>query len=487
MNNLYRWVINLMTGVLFAIMIRQGNYGGFPSEKRPASETKYGTVIYPGTLIILFLMELLISCLGNSCFSFDIMFSNICMCSISVVVFYALFLSFLPLLRKYISVKTIAILWILPNYLYFARYSVMALDKPVLSFSVGTASLQKVSLIWFTVASIVFAAYVIRHLLFRYKLLRGAKPVSDELVCLLWEKMQTEYEIKKTGIKMVTSDQTPTPLSIGVFWRTTVLVLPDTDYTEDELKLIFRHELIHIIRRDSQYKLYIAFCNAICWFNPFMWAAMKKSTEDLELSCDEYVVEDCSKEEKALYGKLILSTAGNDAGFSSCLSAGAGALKYRLDSIYKPKRKYSGGVIAGVILATMLLTTGCIAISYSHQTLADVFDKNVKELKEIEWVSYGEGNEHGSIYYCKDQNVLNNYLLNLDICCLTGWYHRSGYNGKSLTCQYKTDEGSVQVNIREHEIGYTPLYKEGRKERFVYYFDESVDWDYIMSLLTVDP
>ena len=70
------------------------------------------------------------------------------------------------------------------------------------------------------------------------------------------------------------------------------VVLPLRAYTPDELHLIFRHEMIHICRGDSVSKFFLTFCTALCWFNPLMWRAMRNSAEDMELSCDESVLQE---------------------------------------------------------------------------------------------------------------------------------------------------------------------------------------------------
>ena len=44
------------------------------------------------------------------------------------------------------------------------------------------------------------------------------------------------------------SDAVTTPLSIGLYNRTTRIVLPMRAYTQEELSLILRHEIIHISR-----------------------------------------------------------------------------------------------------------------------------------------------------------------------------------------------------------------------------------------------
>lgn len=486
MNIFFRWATALIFGGIIAYVIWTKDDVDRESD-RPL-QRKYGSIIYPGLLMSFFLFLFIAASIEtNARFSFDNLFPLLCGIFISIAIFFVLFMLLLPILRKYVSAKAIALIWLLPNYLYITVQTYMALDKPRLVFDLGNISLRKVSLIWITVAVIVFAVYLIRHFVFRHRLLHNADAVEDESIRSLWEAMQTAYEFKRPCIKLAVSDKTSTPLSIGLFRHATVLVLPHTNYTEEELKLIFKHELIHIIRGDSGIKLFIAFCNAVCWFNPLMWIAMKKYTEDLELSCDEYVLEDCNKEEKDLYGNLILSAAGNEAGFTTCLSASAGALKYRLTNIYRPKRKFNGGIAVGVLMAVMLLTSGCIALSYNHQTVADVFSEHVNEVNiDKESISVAEGNEF-RMYSCKDPDALNDYLMNLKICDVTGNYNNNYNDGKSLYCHYQTDEGMVVVCVDDNMVEYSPLYTAGRIDSHTYQLEDSIDWDYIMSTINVRP
>lgn len=487
MNSIFRWATALIFGAVIAYVIWIKEDVSNSDIEKPL-QRKYGSIIYPGLLMTFFLFLFIAASIEtNARFSFDNLFPLLCGIFISIAVFFALFMLFLPVLRKYVSAKAIALICLLPNYLYITVQTYMALDKPRFVFDLGNVSLRKVSLVWLDVALIVFAVYLFKHFIFRYKLLHNADIVEDESIHSLWEAMQTAYEFKKPCIKLVVSDKTSTPLSIGLFRHTTVLVLPHTNYSEEELKLIFKHELIHIIRSDSGIKLFIAFCNAVCWFNPLIWIAMKKCTEDLELSCDEYVLEDCSKEEKDLYGNLILSATGNEAGFTTCLSASAGALKYRLTNIYKPKRKLNGGLVVGVLMAVMLLTSGFIAFSYEHQTVADVFCKNVTEVSiDKDSLSLAEGNTF-RMYSCKDPDSLNNYLMNLRICDITGNYNNNYNEGKSLYCHYQTDEGLVVVCVDDNTVEYSPLYTAGRIDSHTYQLEEPIDWDYIMSVIYVIP
>ena len=188
---------------------------------------------------------------------------------------------------------------------------------------------------------------IFSHLRFRRWLLRGAAEVSDPAVLAVWQAELEWAGEKKPKFRLVTSPQASTPITIGLFPKSVRVVLPQRHYTPDELKLIFRHELVHIGREDAWNKFFVAFCIAMCWFNPLMWMAMGRSSEDLELSCDETVLSGLEEGERRRYADLILRTAGDGRGFTTCLSASASALRYRLKSIVTPGKKASGALLVG--------------------------------------------------------------------------------------------------------------------------------------------
>lgn len=482
MNTMFRWLTALLFGGALAFGIYSNDPAVFTGGEYKAGR-KYSSVIYPGLLFLFLVMIWGIGLIGGHDFSLEFYFAQLADIFIQIAVFYFALMMLLPLLRKFISPKIIGIIWLLPNYMYLTTQSFMTRNEPKWVIRTEGISFSLVAWIWFVVAALVFAWYLIRHCIFRFQLLHDAKPVEEEWITELWKECQRSFDLKKAGYKMVVSTRTRTPLSIGVSRLTTVLVIPDRSYTEAELKLIFKHELIHIIRGDSQIKLFIALCNALCWFNPLMWFAMKKCTEDLELSCDEFVLEEADKQEKALYGKLILSTAGNEAGFTTCLSANASALKYRLGNIYRPKRKWSGGIIAGAFLAVMLLTSGMTAFSYNYQKVNDVFSAEVDQADMDVQLTYADGSTWYA-YACKDPAALQTYIMNLKVSELTGNYELDE-EAQGLFGRFETDRGLIMVEIRGNGLKYVPFYDldEGAH---LYHLEEAVDWEYIMSLIEVE-
>ena len=139
------------------------------------------------------------------------------------------------------------------------------------------------------------------------------------------------------------------------------------EYTQEELSLILRHEIIHISRGDPASKFFLTFCTAMCWFNPLMWAAMRKSADDFELSCDESVLLDEPQPVRRQYAELLLQTAGDERGFTTCLSATAGALRYRLKNIMKPEKKRTGAILVGLTLFVLAMCSGYVALAYDAQ------------------------------------------------------------------------------------------------------------------------
>ena len=172
------------------------------------------------------------------------------------------------------------------------------------------------------------------HWKFRSEVLKYAKKVEDEAILELWNNELKSAGMRYTKYPLLISKKIKTPLSIGTNRSTICVLLPEKEYSLEELSLIFRHEIIHIGREDAWSKFTILFCTATCWFNPLMLIAMRKSAEDLELSCDETVLLQADEKTRRQYAELLLSTVGDERGFTTCLSSSAKALKYRLENEY---------------------------------------------------------------------------------------------------------------------------------------------------------
>ncbi|MEG1683420.1 MAG: M56 family metallopeptidase, partial [Oscillospiraceae bacterium] len=101
-------------------------------------------------------------------------------------------------------------------------------------------------------------------------------------------------------------DTLPTPFVLG-FLHPRIYI--PFHMTEGEQRCILRHEEIHIRRRDYLQKPLAYALLSVYWMNPLLWLAFSLFCRDLELSCDEAVLEELGGEARRDYSLSLLSFA----------------------------------------------------------------------------------------------------------------------------------------------------------------------------------
>lgn len=285
---------------------------------------------------------------------------------------FALLLLLLPALRKVICAESCASLWLI-----FCLALIVSGFSPSWSIPLpfSPPSKQLVTIlfwVWLAGFAAVMLWSILSHLLFRRHLLKDSKPVTDETYIRLWQRQRDIANLHAARVELRVSPNTQTPLSIGLFASSTCLVLPERSYTEEELKLIFQHELVHISRKDSQMKFNMTFWAAFLWFNPLAWIALRLCAQDLELSCDEAVLYGRPAETRMKYAGLLLHTAAKQQGFTSCLSTSASSLRYRLKNVVAGSKRIAGSVIVGLLCFAVLLGSMSVGIEYRAMSVMEL-------------------------------------------------------------------------------------------------------------------
>lgn len=199
----------------------------------------------------------------------------------------------------------------------------------------------------------------VSYLLLRRKLRRSSRLVTEEKILALLEK-----EIAAVGLQKVLPIYTAeigSPMIVGA--AKPVLLLPEISFTEEQLSLVFRHELTHYRRRDIWYKLLLMLANAVHWFNPMVWLMVRAADRDLELSCDEAVVNGKNEEYREEYGRCLLAVvrAGMNRRtlFTTNFYSGKKTLKNRLSTILDMTPK-SRGTLAFMALLLAAAVAGSL-------------------------------------------------------------------------------------------------------------------------------
>jgi len=160
-----------------------------------------------------------------------------------------------------------------------------------------------------------------------------------------------------------------TPLLLGVFRP--IIILPEREYSTDELENILRHELIHLRRGDVIYKWALSLAASLHWFNPLMILLRRQVSLDCELACDEAVIRGMSENGRLAYGNTLISMSA-----ARPLPAGVTAttmceekrqLKGRLMHIKNYSVRKGGAAVLAAVLAMALV--GCAAVSGPAETV----------------------------------------------------------------------------------------------------------------------
>ena len=402
-------------------------------------------------------------------------------------VYYVLLMAVMPWLRRWVSARVCAMLWLLPDWIYVfvGRLDLPTDGKKLVLHAPGTLVYVLLA-VWAVGAVGVMVWKIGSHLAFRRRILKNAVPVTDRQTLHVWEIELERAWIRKCKWKLVRSDAVTTPLSIGLYNRTTRIVLPMREYTQEELSLILRHEIIHISRGDPEAKLFLTFCTAMCWFNPLMWAAMRKSADDFELSCDESVLLDEPQPVRRQYAELLLQTAGDERGFTTCLSATAGALRYRLKNIMKPEKKRTGAILIGLTLFALSMCSGYVALAYDAQPgAAHIFggqDLSTVTVRNVDpW-----NDPRGSQAVCLNEEALKAYLASLELELYTEEIHAYNEDERTIFIEFDSPQGYLSAALCDRAVQVTRS-QNGETTGRDYYLKTPLDWAYLDTLIAPVP
>ena len=402
-------------------------------------------------------------------------------------IYYVLLLAMMPRLRRWVSARVCAMLWLLPDWLYvFAGRPDRPTDGKMLVLHAPGVLVYVLLAIWAVGAVGVMVWKIGSHLAFRRRILKNAVPVTDRQTLHVWEIELERAWIRKCKWKLVRSDAVTTPLSIGLYNRTTRIVLPMREYTQEELSLILRHEIIHISRGDPASKFFLTFCTAMCWFNPLMWAAMRKSADDFELSCDESVLLDEPQPVRRQYAELLLQTAGDERGFTTCLSATADALRYRLKAVMKPEKKRTGAILIGLTLFVLAMCSGYVALAYDAQPgAAHIFGG--QDLSTVTVDSVDPWNDpRGKDGVCLNEEALKAYLASLELELYTEEIHAYNEDERTIFIEFDSPQGYLSAALCDRAVQVTRS-QNGETTGRDYYLKTPLDWDYLDTLIAPVP
>lgn len=145
---------------------------------------------------------------------------------------------------------------------------------------------------------------------------------------LLKHKVRTATKLRE-NIRQ--SERIKTPFVFG-FLHPTVYLPYGVD--ETGVEYIIAHEKNHIRRGDHLVKPFAFTLLSVYWFNPFLWVAYILLCRDIELACDERVIENMSADERKAYSTVLLEFSTKQRLITACpVAFGEVGVKTRVKSV----------------------------------------------------------------------------------------------------------------------------------------------------------
>ncbi|MDG2450359.1 MAG: M56 family metallopeptidase, partial [Saprospiraceae bacterium] len=201
--------------------------------------------------------------------------------------------------------------------------------------------------------------------------------------------LKKEYGIDR-NIKVGISQQVLSPLMMGVIRPIIIFpVAAINQLTPEEIELILRHELGHIIRQDYVQNFIIRTMEVLMFYHPCIWWTTRIIEKERENHCDDYAVQ--SPENRMFYAKTLVKIREMRASQHYQLALGFSkdnqSLLNRIKRILSHNQKMSimkGNLIVGIVLLSSLI---CLSAGtyFFNKTKIDLPERiEVKDIRSLD-------------------------------------------------------------------------------------------------------
>lgn len=250
----------------------------------------------------------------------------------------------LRLVLKKAPKKYICFLWMLAGLrllLPIPLQSRFSLQPRSIALPISADLSGLLAIVWIAVACIVSIYSILSYLHLRSKVLDAVKVRGG------WE-----------------SDRIETAFVLG-FIKPKIYI--PAGMTGNTRKQILAHERTHLDKGDHWIKMIGFLALALHWFNPLVWISYILLCKDIEMACDERVVQFMELDERKAYASALLQCSTNRVHYAACpVAFGEVSVKYRIKSALNYKKPSFWisllGVFSIAFVAVCLLTTPADAV-----------------------------------------------------------------------------------------------------------------------------
>lgn len=195
--------------------------------------------------------------------------------------------------------------------------------------------------IWAGGVFVLLLLNVVRYIRLRYQL-------SDAVPATHTESLLGDKQIKQVYF----ADKIAMPIVSGLFRAK--IYLPSFLCKEEcrqEREMILAHENAHRLRLDHWTKWIAFLALLVHWFNPLVWIAYVLYCKDVEMACDERVMQQLGESMRKAYSLALLDFQEKRSALWTSLAFGESHTKERIKHILNYKRpRFWMGMAAGIVV-----------------------------------------------------------------------------------------------------------------------------------------
>lgn len=227
--------------------------------------------------------------------------------------------------------------------------------------------ISAVFFIWITGAAVSVTAAIRNYAKTARVIKHVSKKTLDGRIIGIYKSVCGALSIKG-NIDIRISRHLRSPLLFGVLKPR--IIIPDRKFTDEELRLIMAHELVHYKHRDLWTALAAAAVRCAHWFNPCAYMLNAAITETRELCCDETVLELVAPQNKKEYGRVIISVIedgiNRSLAYTTAMASPKSSIKNRLAKIAHFKKPSKAVRITGISAVCACAAISVTAFGFTH-------------------------------------------------------------------------------------------------------------------------
>lgn len=136
------------------------------------------------------------------------------------------------------------------------------------------------------------------------------KKIMTHSAALAIDAFDKRFHLKFRKVRMKMMDSVESPFSFGLFFPTVVVPKDFNTWGSAEKEFVVLHEMTHIRRLDLFPKIIATWSCCLYWYNPLVWVAKEQLNRDIEMACDEFVVQGKGKTITKQYAAMLIDTIG---------------------------------------------------------------------------------------------------------------------------------------------------------------------------------